>query len=204
MGYPFGKIAVALSFGLLGLKAPTTIRPRAASSFEQVLVSTKPSPQMPKGAADIFNWLIGDWQADVYDYRADGTRSVNKGEWHFSWVLEGRAIQDVWIVPPVSLRDPSTSKENNRYGTTLRIYDPEIGAWRVFWFNPVTQDRSQLVARRVGGTIVQQGIDDDGSFVRWTFQDIKADTFVWRGEFSRDGGRTWRLDAEFIACRIRE
>ena len=22
------------------------------------------------------------------------------GEWHFGWVLEGRAIQDVWIVPP--------------------------------------------------------------------------------------------------------
>jgi hypothetical protein len=158
---------------------------------------------MPQAAAAVFSWLVGDWEADVRDYRADGTKNVSKGEWHFSWVLEGRAIQDVWIVPPISERGAASTVENNRYGTTLRIYDHQIDAWRVFWFNPVTQDRSSLIARRVGDTIVQQGIDDDGSFVRWTFQDIKPNSFVWRGEYSRDGGKNWQLDAEFVARRMK-
>jgi len=160
------------------------------TSFERSLVSKGPSAEMSKAAAGVFDWLIGDWKVDVYDYQADGTKRVSTGEWRFSWVLNGRAIQDVWVAPP------------SRYGTTLRIYDPKIDAWRVNWFNPVTQDRSQLVGRRVGDTIVQQGTDDDGTFVRWTFQDITSDSFTWKGEFSNDGGRTWHLDAEFLAHRV--
>ena len=28
-----------------------------------------------------------------------GTKHTERGEIHFGWVLEGRAIQDVWILP---------------------------------------------------------------------------------------------------------
>jgi hypothetical protein len=141
----------------------------------------------------MYDWLIGDWEADVYDYQADGSKKNNTGEWHFSWVLEGRAIQDVWIVPKVSARSAGTPSEDNRYGSTLRIYDPNIDAWRIFWFNPVAQSRSELIGRKVGNDIVHQGIDDDGSLIRWNFEDIKPNSFVWRGESSRDGGKTWQL-----------
>jgi len=150
----------------------------------------------------MFDWLIGDWEADVYDYGPEGAKHVSKGEWHFRWVLEGRAVQDVWIVPKRSERKQTTSKEGNRYGTTIRIYDSKLDVWRVFWFNPVTQDRAELVGRKVGDTIVQQCVCEDGSFTRWTFQDIKANSFTWRGEFSTDGGRRWQLDAEFLARRM--
>ncbi|HZY95016.1 MAG TPA: hypothetical protein VFE98_09220, partial [Candidatus Bathyarchaeia archaeon] len=123
--------------------------------------------------------------------------------WHFSWVLEGRAIQDVWIVPPLADRTPTTPTEHNRYGSTLRIYDPKIDAWRIYWFNPVRQDRSELIGRKVGDNIVLQGVDDDGSYVRWSFIDIKPDSFVWVGESSMDGGKTWQLGAKFVAHRVR-
>ncbi|HEY7184391.1 MAG TPA: hypothetical protein VIC84_23345, partial [Blastocatellia bacterium] len=64
---------------------------------------------------DIYGWLIGDWEATVYDYAADGTMRESSGEWHFGRVLEGRAIQDVWIAPPRSQRNgPSLSKQYNR------------------------------------------------------------------------------------------
>jgi hypothetical protein len=170
--------------------------------FAHVLISPGPSPQIPASAVEAYNWLIGDWEADVYDYGPGGAKQVSKGEWHFSWVLEGRAIQDVWVVPRRSDRNPSTPPNNNRYGTSIRIYDPKIDAWRVFWFNPVTSDRTELVGRKVGNAIVQQSVAEDGSFTRWTFEDITTRSFTWRGEFSTDGGRTWHLDAEFLAHRM--
>src|SRR5919202_1411929 len=47
----------------------------------------------------LFGQFVGDWDVDFTVYGADGTRQTEKAEWHFGWVLEGRAVQDVWIVP---------------------------------------------------------------------------------------------------------
>jgi hypothetical protein len=171
-------------------------------TFAHVLTSSGPSPQMPKSATSVFDWVVGDWAVDVYDYTPDGSKWAGKGEWHFSWVLEGRAIQDVWIVPRLADRNAATPKEHNRFGTSLRVYDPKVNAWRVYWFNPVTQDRTEVTARKIGRDIVQQGIDDDGSYIRWSFTDIKPNSFVWLGESSTDGGKTWQLGAKFLAHRL--
>ena len=46
-----------------------------------------------------------------------------KGEVHFEWVLEGRSMQDVWIMPPRSERTASSDKTNNMYAMTFRIWD---------------------------------------------------------------------------------
>ena len=54
--------------------------------------------------------------------RANGERVESSCEVHFGWALQGRAIQDVWIVPA---REGRAEGEGDRmYGTTLRIYDP--------------------------------------------------------------------------------
>jgi hypothetical protein len=146
-----------------------------STHFSDALISTAPSPQIPKTAASVYDWLIGDWRVDVTDYETDGTARVSKGEWHFSWVLEGRAVQDVWIAPTRAERTAQIPMTNNRYGTTLRTYDPKLDAWRVFWLNPVTQSRTELIGRKVGNEIVHQAVDEDGSFMRWVFTDIKPD-----------------------------
>jgi len=152
---------------------------------------------------DIYGWLIGGWEATVYDYAEDGTAHESSGEWHFGRVLEGRAIQDVWIAPPRSQRNDKTlSKRYNRYGTSLRIYDREIGAWRVAWFNPVTGVRNDLVGRRQGADIVQEGVTADGHKIRWSFKDITPTSFRWLGEYLESDGKTWRLQVEFRARRI--
>src|SRR5215813_1444723 len=153
---------------------------------------------------DIYGWLVGDWEATVYDYAADGTASESSGEWHFGWVLEGRAIQDVWIAPPRSQRNGKTlSKRNNRYGTSLRVYDQENGVWRVTWFNPVTGARNDLVGRRRGNEIIQEGLGPDGRKIRWLFTEIMPTSFIWRGESLEPDGKTWRLEAEFRARRVK-
>ncbi|MGH9391548.1 MAG: hypothetical protein ACRD1Z_18245, partial [Vicinamibacteria bacterium] len=47
-----------------------------------------------------------------------------------------------------------------------------------------------------GEAIVLRGTDSDGSSLRWSFNDMGADSFVWRGEISRDGGKSWRLEED--------
>ena len=59
---------------------------------------------------DLYGWLIGSWEMDSVHYLDDGTIQKWDGECHFGWVLEGRAIQDVWIRPnflSMVLRKPS-------------------------------------------------------------------------------------------------
>ena len=168
----------------------------APSRMLEVLGAPGRSPEIPE-EDDIYGWLVGDWEAEVVDYSLGDTPFKSRGEWHFAWVLEGRAIQDVWIVPPRDERSPATSKAGNRYGSTLRVYVPGLKAWRIIWTNPVSDALNLMVGRRIGSDVVQEAITPDGSLLRWSFVDITPDSFRWLGEQSSDNGKTWRLWAEF-------
>jgi hypothetical protein len=170
-----------------------------AASFADALVSPGPAAELGD-AADLYGWLVGRWQARVVDYEEDGARHEQRGEWHFAWVLAGRAVQDVWISPPPA-EQGTGAPGRVRYGTTLRRYDPAAGVWRITWYNPVSGAEVHLVARRVGDRIVQEGRADDETLLRWSFVDITPDSFTWRGEVSADGGRSWYVDAEFFCTR---
>ena len=150
----------------------------------------------------LYSSLLGSWDLDVIDHNPDGSRQLGKGEVHFAWVLEGRAIQDVWIVPPRGAERPGVPGPRNRYGTTLRIYDPRADVWHVNWFNAVTGRTNTLIGRRRGDQILQEGTDADGSLIRWTFSAITAESFHWRGEVSSDRGMTWCTATEFLARRM--
>jgi hypothetical protein len=165
------------------------------------LLATSAHPSLG-AAADLYAWLVGSWNVDVTDFGDDGMPRHGDGEWHFAWVLEGRALQDVWIVPMRAerAREPA-SVVGNRYGTSLRVYDRETATWRVTWINPVTGAEDHLVGRREGEDVVQTGIDREGRLMRWTFTDITPDGFRWLGETSADDGASWRLDAEFVGRR---
>ncbi|RUX64839.1 hypothetical protein EOA25_42625, partial [Mesorhizobium sp. M2A.F.Ca.ET.040.01.1.1] len=87
------------------------------------------------------------------------------------------------------------------YGTTLRVYDPGVDAWHIFWSDPRNQYYSRQLGRAEGDTIVQIGADGSGASVRWSFSRITENSFRWLGERSPDGGATWRLEVEFLARR---
>jgi hypothetical protein len=58
------------------------------------------SPEIPD-SADVYGWLCGSWDLDVLCYGRINTAGRGlKAEVHAARVLEGRAIQDVWIMPP--------------------------------------------------------------------------------------------------------
>ncbi|CAE6748672.1 hypothetical protein R70006_02934 [Paraburkholderia domus] len=152
-------------------------------------------------ADDVYGWLIGSWDMDVLHYRVDLGNARRRGEIHFGWVLEGRAVQDVWIMPPRSERHAANAPAETMYGTTLRVWDPALRAWRVTYINPLTGQRDELVGRRVGDDLVQIGTHADGTPIRWNFTDITRDSFRWTGVALAQDGVTWALEAEFHARR---
>jgi hypothetical protein len=162
----------------------------ANSRFIDKLLADRPASDRADRLG-LYGWLIGDWTMDAVVYREDGTQHKGAGEIHFDWVLEGRAIQDVWILPGIF------------YGTTLRIYDPGLDAWHILWSDPLRQFYTRQIGRARGDIIVQEGTNDAGDAVRWSFTEITPDSFRWLGERSVDKGGTWQLQAEFFARRAK-
>ena len=172
-------------------------------SFLEVLSPSGRSTEIPE-SLDVYGWLIGSWELDVYHYKAMDVSALGiQGEVHFAWVLEGRAVQDVWIMPRRSERTAGMEKNNNMYGTTLRVWDAAIQAWRITWINPVTGHREEQIGRRSGKDIVQVGARSDGTPTRWMFTEITPDSFHWTGESLLPDGKTWKLEGEFRAKRMR-
>ena len=55
-----------------------------------------PFPEL-KGKLNLFGQFVGDWDIVEARYpKPDGTETRRRGEIHFRWILEGRAVQDVW------------------------------------------------------------------------------------------------------------
>ena len=169
--------------------------------FQAALAAPGRSPEIPE-AADVYGWLIGNWELDVLHYASVDVAALRiKGEARFAWVLEGRAVEDVWIMPR-ERRTAPMEKTNNMYGTTLRVWDPSIQAWRITWINPVTGHREEQIGRRNGDEIVQIGARSDGTPTRWRFTEITRDFFHWIGESLNPDGETWKVEGEFRARRI--
>jgi hypothetical protein len=171
--------------------------------FLAVLAAHGRTGDIPE-SADAYGWLIGSWELDVKHYWAKEVSAQRiKGEAHFGWVLEGRAVQDVWIMPRRSDRTANLDKTMNMYGTTLRVWDPSIQAWRITWRNPAGDHHEEQIGRRTGNDVVQIGTRPDGTVTRWTFTEITHDSFHWLGESLATDGRTWILEGEFRAKRMR-
>lgn len=181
------------------MPTPRSPAPPVPVQFVEALTAPPPSPLAGRDA-DLYDALLGDWDAEVVDHLPDGTVRRQSAEMHFARVLEGRAVQDLWIVPALRDRSASSAVPGNRYGTTLRVYDPAAGTWRVTWWNPVSGKENRLVGRREGVRIVQTG-EEDGKPIRWIFEEAGPERFHWVGESSPDGGHSWVRHTEFLARR---
>ena len=106
-----------------------------------------------------------------------------------------------WKSAAESAKAPVMPVAGNWYGTTIRVYDPVLDAWRIYWIDPATSAYYQQVGRKQGADIVQQGTTEAGALSRWSFTEIRPDSFHWKGEASFDKGASWRLLVEVFAHR---
>jgi hypothetical protein len=192
-----------LSWASLSQGASTTEKPVQAPAtdprLEMVTALKAMGPHPSLGdQANVFDRLVGTWDVEYTDFLKDGKVTHRSGEFIVGWVMDGRAIQDFWIVYP------SGTHEEREVYSDLRYYDPKSRSWPAIFIDV----EHASVARFTGGAagddrIVLDTSDFDGTDTRWSINDIRSGSFVWREEESLDGGKTWRLLAEHHMKRRR-
>ena len=149
--------------------------------FIEALTSETKNAALPE-EFNYFGKLIGSWQIN---YVENNNSRVINGEWHFSWVLEGMAIQDVIILP------------DYEYGTSLRIYNPDTHAWDVAY--GYTGKIIRLEARKQGEMVVLTFTEDEKR--KWVFVRIDENKFHWQNVTVKDDGK-WHINTDIYAERI--
>jgi len=155
------------------------------------LEATRANPALGD-QAHVLNRVVGTWDVEYTDFAKDGTATHRTGEFIVSWVMDGRAIQDLWIV------DPSGKRKEREVYTDLHYFDAKTRTWRATFVDP----EHGAVAKFSGGPegddrFVLETQDLGSPRTRWSFNDIRPESFVWRDEASSDGGKTWKLQAEY-------
>jgi hypothetical protein len=149
-----------------------------------------PNPEL-KEKLVLFGQFIGDWDITEDRYpQPDGTEVKHRGEVHFGWILDGRAVQDVWMTYDEKLHRAVPD------GTTVRFYDGKIDAWHVIWIKPKQGVVRTFVARKVKDEIVLQGKTKEGYPENWIFSQITPTSFRWHSMETHDDGKTWQLTEE--------
>jgi hypothetical protein len=162
----------------------------ASVGLTRSLAATGPHPSLGD-QAQVLSRMIGTWDVEYTDFAKDGTVTHRTGEFIAGWVMDGRAIQDLWIV-----NASGTRKEREVYAF-LHWFDAKSRTWRAAFVDP----EHGSLARFTGGPegsdrYVLETADLGNSQHRWSFNDIRSDSLVFRDESSDDGGKTWKLHSE--------
>jgi hypothetical protein len=169
------------------------------NNFCKAMVSFGKSSLIPE-EYNYFGQFVGEWDFEWIDNRGTAQERHVKGEWIFSWVLEGKAIQDVFICPSRTER-LINQQPDGEYGTTIRIYNSKKQAWDVFYGCP--GEASILEARREDSNIVLTYVNKNNENVqmKWIFSEITQNSFHWSNVMSQDDGDTWKVIGELFAVR---
>ena len=149
--------------------------------FIEALISEGKNKALPE-EFDYFGKLIGSWKIDYVD---NSNSRVIKGEWHFSWVLEGMAIQDVIVLPGFE------------YGTTLRMYNPATRTWEIAY--GYTGRIMRFEARKQEDRIVLSSLEDEHR--KWVFAKIAENHFHWQDIMVQQDGE-WQVNYDLYAKRM--
>ena len=195
-----GFISVASLLCLFARNVGAADKPEAPSDPRQAMVTAlaalSPHPSLGDEAR-AFDRFVGTWDCDFTFFLPDGNTKHSAGELEFGWILDGQAVQDIWITYP-----QEAGKERG-IGTTVRFFDAKAKTWRIIFVGPAYGALITVQGGTEGDRIVLRGVDNEGTMLRWSFNAIQADSFTWRGETSRDGGKTWKLEEEHHMSRRR-
>jgi len=157
-----------------------------------VALHAQPKPSDPH--EHDFDYLLGDWE-----FTADSSQwGKNHGFWS-AMKLETGQVLDQYRV---------TGDNGETYASTisLRAYDEARKEWELVSTNTNNGVRDFGTAHRDGNEMrIEQTFGASGkhpSLWHIRYHDIEADHFLWDGDCSNDGGKTWKRCLHIEARRI--
>jgi len=168
-------------------------------AFCEALVAKGPCQEFAD-ELHLFGQFVGSWSLEWIGRGPKSQREPMTGELYFGWVLEGRAVQDVWIVPGRG-RVRQADQHIGFHGSTVRFYDADLGVWRSTWIEPFKGVVRRFIGKPDGNDIVLVS-NEETPHLRWRFTQITETSFLWLGETSHDRGATWELEEEMRAASL--
>ena len=184
-------VALLTAIGRTAANQPNEKMNDSRQDMLNALGADRPHPVLGE-EANAFDRFIGTWDCDYANFKDDGTTERSHGQVVFGWILDGRAVQDVWSWVDEMIRKRSERLERRFDSSTAR---QENGA--SFGFHRKRESSRHWPAGERATGSCWKGLSDDGAAVRWSFNDIRPDSFVWRGEKSRDYGKSWKPTGEY-------
>lgn len=158
------------------------------------------SPLLSAASADApdgvrqYGQFEGSWSClpEFRDAEGNWQQAPGRPTWVWHYVLDGHAVQDVW------LPDPEHSPPTATKGTNLRVYDAENDEWDMVWTTETMGGFQHFTAKMLDGDIVMHGDIPAGQRpahkARITFHNITDSSFDWKYEASGvDDGVNWQL-----------
>jgi hypothetical protein len=147
----------------------------------------------PNAPPETAQWgqLAGAWDCTIPSTAADGTVREGKATWTWSYIIDGYAVQDIYV-------GHRTDGRADFYGTGVRTYHPELKKWEIMWTANTTPEgetskMTLFEATYQNEQIVMKYVEGDPEW-RVVFFDITDDSFEWMNEPSGQRMRCERVD----------
>jgi len=137
---------------------------------------------------DVFAFLIGKWEGTGKTRLPDGKVAEYPVAWIGRYILDGTAIADEVHAPYPDGRPA--------LGITFRQYDQSRQTWVIEFLNVSESFLRRQVHHGTGSVAVSGGTvtvasESPGVVVREHYVVPDADNWIYRLDYSKDGGRSW-------------
>jgi hypothetical protein len=164
------------------------------NNFVTALVATEKNDLIPE-KDDLYGKLIGEWELEWVEHEGTDNERRVRGEWIFSRILDGMAVQDLFIVPSRTERNINPQPDGE-YGTTVRIYNPRTHHWDIYY--GCTGQAFRLEGKREGDSVVHTEVSEGK--MKWIISNITETGFRWEKRI-RNENKGWNTEGIVYAKR---
>lgn len=159
------------------------------SEFIKALVSEDKNNAIPE-EYDWYKSLIGDWD---FDYYSAGKHV--EGEWIFRRILEGMAIEDLFICPSRNTKD-TNPQPDGEYGVAIRMFNTVTKSYDMTY---ICSKYTQLLEVRKENEKIVCTVKNKPT-EKWVFSEITNHSFRWQNITVLDNGE-WQINSNIYAKR---
>ena len=172
----------ANTFADEGVAAESQKAAASAGAHSELAAAAEPTTKIPHNT--LFDQLVCTWDVRYELFDKDGKVRRDRGQVRYSWILNGKALQEIWSYD-------SENKDLQPFGTTIDFYDLKRQRWTAVWIYPAQGLTSIMTGAEVNGSLVLTGRNESGTLERWSTSVARPDSVAVRADISDDEGKTW-------------